>query len=440
MNPMRSARSEGLRDDQRGAILLIATFMAAFMCGCLWYLMGIGESIIYRERLQDGADAAAYANAVYHARGMNIIAMINLVMASHWAVLMALKATEILAWMLFGIVSALCACCGMYCEYVGPSEQFAQKMSDVAVPQTEQTIKQVLKMLSAKQVSIAKMVPHRGAQRAAQEAKDYKRDVEHGQGFSVSQQPNGARLGLPVQEDDMQELCDRAATVALTMAVVPLPSAKDWGGGGKMPLPAGLVAGAAPGVIQMLKMSMCGGGTGSSAKAEAKKGAKLACELQAKAAEKANKSFDLGGCLADIEKNFPEGAAGAAQAGGGQNQGMTPKRIYDPAENGDDFFQTFAITVGDSKQWYKRSDKGVEMAAWGQAKVDENNAKADLQRYALTMAEFYYDTSGSWEDYADDALWNLRWRARLRRVRKPIGGPIPPEAQKVIPYIKDMVH
>jgi hypothetical protein len=36
-----------LLSDQRGAILVIAVFMAAFMVGCLWYLIGIGDAALY---------------------------------------------------------------------------------------------------------------------------------------------------------------------------------------------------------------------------------------------------------------------------------------------------------------------------------------------------------------------------------------------------------
>ena len=80
-------RSTGPIADQRGAIMVMAVFMAAFLVGCLWYLIGVGDALVYRERVQDAADAGAYSAAVYHARGMNLIALLNIVMAAMLAVL-----------------------------------------------------------------------------------------------------------------------------------------------------------------------------------------------------------------------------------------------------------------------------------------------------------------------------------------------------------------
>ena len=103
-----SAPRPGLVDDRRGAILVAAVFMAVFLVGCLWYLVGIGDAAIYREKMQDGGDAVAFASAVYHARGMNIIAVLNLIMAAALAVLIAFKIAEILAFAIAAIAAVLC--------------------------------------------------------------------------------------------------------------------------------------------------------------------------------------------------------------------------------------------------------------------------------------------------------------------------------------------
>src|SRR3954452_1963028 len=97
----------GLVDDRRGAILVAAVFMAVFLVGALWYLVGIGDAAIYREKMQDGSDAVAFASAVYHARGMNIIAVFNLIMAAALAVLIAFKIAEIIAATVAAIAFAL---------------------------------------------------------------------------------------------------------------------------------------------------------------------------------------------------------------------------------------------------------------------------------------------------------------------------------------------
>ncbi len=57
----------------------------------------MGDAIVFRERMQDAADATAFEDAVWHrARGMNAIAMLNIVMALVLAVLVALRVVELL--------------------------------------------------------------------------------------------------------------------------------------------------------------------------------------------------------------------------------------------------------------------------------------------------------------------------------------------------------
>ena len=75
-----------LRRDERGAILVLGIFMCSCIVGALWYLAGIGSAIVYRERMQEAADAIAFSGAVLHARGMNLIVLINFVMAAILAI------------------------------------------------------------------------------------------------------------------------------------------------------------------------------------------------------------------------------------------------------------------------------------------------------------------------------------------------------------------
>ncbi len=89
--------TQRLRTDSNGAIMVMGVFMAVFMVGLLYYLVGLGDAIWYRERMQDAADAAAYSSAAMHARGMNILALINIVMAAILAVLITLKLVAVLA-------------------------------------------------------------------------------------------------------------------------------------------------------------------------------------------------------------------------------------------------------------------------------------------------------------------------------------------------------
>jgi len=76
------ARTErpGLLEDQRGAIMVMGLFMATMLIGGMWYMKGIGDAIVFRDRMQESADHVVFSSAAVHARGMNLISIINIVM------------------------------------------------------------------------------------------------------------------------------------------------------------------------------------------------------------------------------------------------------------------------------------------------------------------------------------------------------------------------
>src|SRR5215472_17644823 len=66
--------------DERGAIVVMSLLFACFLTGMLWYVMGIADAVVFRDRMQEAADAVAFSAAVVHARGMNFIVILNLIM------------------------------------------------------------------------------------------------------------------------------------------------------------------------------------------------------------------------------------------------------------------------------------------------------------------------------------------------------------------------
>ena len=54
--------------------------MACFLIGSLWFLIGIGDAIVFRDNMQEAADHAVFTSAVLHAKGMNFISACNLIM------------------------------------------------------------------------------------------------------------------------------------------------------------------------------------------------------------------------------------------------------------------------------------------------------------------------------------------------------------------------
>jgi hypothetical protein len=57
--------------------MVAGVFMAVFLVGTLYHLIGVGRAVLYRERMQDFADGAAFEAAVGYARSMNEIGLAN---------------------------------------------------------------------------------------------------------------------------------------------------------------------------------------------------------------------------------------------------------------------------------------------------------------------------------------------------------------------------
>jgi len=80
MTATKSRDSRSLLADDSGATMVMGIFMAMMVVGMIYYVWGLGGTIIVRERLQDAADASAFGASVFQARGMNIISMLNVLM------------------------------------------------------------------------------------------------------------------------------------------------------------------------------------------------------------------------------------------------------------------------------------------------------------------------------------------------------------------------
>jgi hypothetical protein len=91
--------------DARGAVLIVALFASTLLIGLLFHLLGVGHAIEHGERYRDAADSSAYSAAVIEARGMNLVALLNMVKLSVVAVAASLLAivvgaTAASAWIL----------------------------------------------------------------------------------------------------------------------------------------------------------------------------------------------------------------------------------------------------------------------------------------------------------------------------------------------------
>jgi hypothetical protein len=96
LTEQRLAPSSRFRKDERGAIVLVGIGAGAVLAYGLFHMVHVTEAALWREGLQNAADAAAFDNAALQARGMNVVVMFNIVMSAVMAVLLALRIAELL--------------------------------------------------------------------------------------------------------------------------------------------------------------------------------------------------------------------------------------------------------------------------------------------------------------------------------------------------------
>ena len=97
-----------------------------------------------------------------------------------------------------------------------------------------------------------------------------------------------------------------------------------------------------------------------------------------------------------------------------------PKKVVDGVTLGDDALALWSV-VGTHAEATGGADRGVELAAHGKTRVAPAPPIGDVQ---VAKAEYYFEPStpgATWASVEPIAMWTLRWRARLRRVRPPSG-------------------
>ena len=150
--------SRSVASDQRGAIMVVGIFMCATVVGAMWYVAGIGDALVFRERIQEAADAGAFSGAALHARGMNLIVMLNLVMACILGIRVALKAVQLTLVILGAIFAALGIFIEAFLVLAEPCLSAAGEMQSL-ISELKNPIDEALKALSAAEVGIARVVP-----------------------------------------------------------------------------------------------------------------------------------------------------------------------------------------------------------------------------------------------------------------------------------------
>ncbi len=221
--PHTAIARDALRDvarDDRGAILLLAVFMGVFMAGILFYAVGIGETVLYREGMQDAADSAVLAAATTHARGMNLIVLINQIMAALLGILVVFRLIEMLATLAIGVCLALAFFTGGGSTAAIPPLEVVRSGAHDAYTALDPPVHEALGLLHTAETLVADGIP------ALAEVSAVDAVVAHYSppaAFGVAIPP---RLTLPVEDDDFGVLCKYAGNDAgdvVSLPFKPLP-------------------------------------------------------------------------------------------------------------------------------------------------------------------------------------------------------------------------
>lgn len=251
-NPQHNAQA--LLRDERGALLVMGIFMMLILVSMLYMLIGVGQTLQAREGMQDAADAAAFTSAVFLARGMNLIALINQLMAMLVAILVAIRLAETFMAMSSATLFSLAWFYGITVPGATACQQAAQQLGN-AYDNAKDPIMEALEVMHEVQEATSVLVPFVAFGAGALEAAK-----DHPPALGAFPLPGA--ISLPVESDEFSVLCGRATQEAITGSVEHLT--------GFIPLPEGFekakdialepINAAAQGIGASLSGYLCGAG------------------------------------------------------------------------------------------------------------------------------------------------------------------------------------
>jgi hypothetical protein len=426
--------------DERGAIMVVAVFMSAFLVGGLWYIMGVGDAIIYRQTVQAGADATAFTGAVYHARGMNIIAMVNITIGAVMAIGAAAAMLMQMATAIIAVATNMCELSRLppqeftnadgeletidysplayACETIDPAKELMEKLRAV-VTFIAQDRDSMLVGLSTSQVEVARTAPWVGSAQGSTVAAGHAPYVTGGGSGSPSMVPTAVRQGLPTMDEPFEKACQRSTQVLTKLVDLIVPAVLD-------PILAKMDLNFAK---QMPSRICAGNNTGNRGWDFFDK--KDVCKEKYRDDDNRHKRKK---CEDDLEEN-EKPVEDVDLVGTIDPSDKSTKGMFTAAQNGNDYMQVYGAVSGNAP-WITRSDKGVELASWGSSTAAAPGSMDEDK--GVAAAEFFYDQTRAsavsdtcwpqwtncpagldWASFKENTLWNLRWRARMRRFRAP---------------------
>jgi hypothetical protein len=209
--------------DQGGNVIVLYIAAALLLIGMIWAIIGTGARMVQKETIQSSADAAAFSAAVIKAKGLNIIAFCNLVMAVLLAIIMLLRLIK-------GALTALVIACtvscalawtgagGALCPFLGTAEQLRERYAQLE-EQLEPRILDAMKGLAKLERVVNKTFPALSLVEGYRVGTNgaYKKNMSNG-GTLVTVTwplpiPGTADFSLPTKDGTWDELCNQAIDV-----------------------------------------------------------------------------------------------------------------------------------------------------------------------------------------------------------------------------------
>ncbi len=432
MKPQTRAQG-GIVADDRCAIMVMGIFMCVILVGGLWYIAGIGDALIFRERMQEAADSVAFSAAVIQARGMNIIVMINLIMAAILAIRVVVNMVKAVVTVLTAVFAGIAAIepfgawaipiASALGDFLADLQEFESNVLNPAVDNA-------LQGLNTAWNAIADATP--AAAIAGAEEMQSKYPVTMAPGVFSSGLPPST-MSLPVTDDSLDKLCNEADSDVgnLISDVVPGAIGSLLGGALTAVLNlapsyfCGLPGGSSsPPDLSGLTNSACGNATGQAcnqADAATQNYNQLVAQ-DASASAIASAQSQMNGynnvCNQTQSNCSDAGSSASSSLGSNQSSGggdEAPAAVNSDWYDGCAAGQIMSGLLSDSSSQSRVgvSPKFVSIA--GQGKVTMNGPDITKgQTASWAQAEFFYDQGGPWSGMSPNAMWNFYWRARFR--------------------------
>lgn len=447
-------KRRSLGDDQRGAIMVMGVFMAMLMVGFVYYVAGLGETLLFREHMQDAVDAAAWSGAVIHARGMNIVALINMIMAALVAVLIALNmlvAACKAAIVIGGVMTLFPPTSGIGAAIVGVAEPLEQSVSEVR-DTVKDVLEDILPVLTKANRAVKVAMP------VIAEAKvvymvshDWGNTADFGF-FYGKTILNGGSPKLPLEDDECEVLETKGEAYIEDLV-------REGLGDGVLGDIVSKILGALGDLASFTEGSICGGGSNGGYNAQEANAQTLGeqCLGNADAGvaivgqcinlahvtcwgstdsgdyphydEADSGDFfhqscgslpgkncaEVDGCYRALQQaNEPQPQDEESGDVDGGDSDIAPQRVASDVNLGDGWFQIHAVVIGDDGH-LDGPLHNVRTGNWGHPVSGQALDNVEfLTRVSVAQAEYYFDEAGA-DGLRDEWMWHMQWRARMRR-------------------------